>query len=151
MEPKIQKAIESFKTGHNCAQAVLTAYITELKFDADWALSLSSGFGGGMGRLQKTCGAVTGSFMVLGLYNGTRHSENVKKKEMTGEMVREFNAEFTSIHNSLECKDLLACDLNTDEGQAYATDNHLFERVCEKCIEDSILIIEKIISKDAQV
>lgn len=64
-----EKAIVSFKAGLNCAQAVLTAYADDLSFDNNLALSVSCGFGGGMGRLQQTCGAVTGSFMVLGIYN----------------------------------------------------------------------------------
>ena len=63
-----EKAIRSFKSGLNCAQAVLTSYSDELKFDNNMALSVACGFGGGMGRLQETCGAVTGSFMVLGIH-----------------------------------------------------------------------------------
>jgi len=33
MEKKQQKAIESFKSGFNCAQAVLTAYSDQMSFD----------------------------------------------------------------------------------------------------------------------
>jgi C_GCAxxG_C_C family probable redox protein len=62
MEKKEDKAIGLFKSGLNCAQSVLTAYAEELDFDKNLALSISCGFGGGMGRLQETCGAVTGSF-----------------------------------------------------------------------------------------
>lgn len=59
-KPMTVKAIESFRSGLNCAQAVVTAYADELNFDNNLALSVSCGFGGGMGRLQETCGAVTG-------------------------------------------------------------------------------------------
>lgn len=37
-----------------------------LGVDRDAALKLPSGFGGGMGRLAETCGAVTRGFLVLG-------------------------------------------------------------------------------------
>jgi len=46
-----EKAIGSFKSGLNCAQAVVSAYADELNFDNNLALSVSCGFGGGMGRL----------------------------------------------------------------------------------------------------
>ena len=54
MKSKEDKAIRSFKSGLNCAQAVLTAYSDDLSFDNSLALNLSCGFGGGMGRLQET-------------------------------------------------------------------------------------------------
>ncbi len=54
----------------NCAQAVVIAFSDELDFDREMAARISCGFGGGMGRLQETCGAATGSFMVLGIHVG---------------------------------------------------------------------------------
>jgi len=83
MEIKENKAISSFRTGLNCAQAVLTAYSDDLNYDNNLALNISCGFGGGMGRLQETCGAVTGSFMVLSIYNSNRYIDNKEKKEET--------------------------------------------------------------------
>lgn len=68
-----EKAIEPFRAGLNCAQAVLAAYSDDLNFDKNLALNISCGFGGGMGRIQETCGAVTGSFMVLSIYNGKKY------------------------------------------------------------------------------
>jgi len=56
MKPREEKAIQLFQSGLNCAQAVLTAYADDFNFDKGLAMSLSCGFGGGMGRLQETCG-----------------------------------------------------------------------------------------------
>jgi C_GCAxxG_C_C family probable redox protein len=147
MESKENKAIASFKTGLNCAQAVLTAYSDDLNFDNDLALSISCGFGGGMGRLQETCGAVTGSFMVLGIFNSKRLTDNKDKKEETYSMIQEFSNKFRSIHGSMDCKSLLKCDLKTNEGKQYIEENKLTEKVCEKCISDSIKIIEELLGK----
>ena len=77
---KEKKAISSFKNGLNCAQSVVSAYTDEMKFDPGLALSLSCGFGGGMGRLQETCGAVTGSFMILGIHNCKKYQDNKDRK-----------------------------------------------------------------------
>lgn len=69
MKTKAEKAIAYFNSGLNCAQSVFTAYAEEFNIDPELAISISCGFGGGMGRLQETCGAVTGAFMVLGMHN----------------------------------------------------------------------------------
>jgi C_GCAxxG_C_C family probable redox protein len=140
-----EKAITTFRAGLNCAQAVLTAYSDELKIDNNLALSVSCGFGGGMGRLQETCGAVTGSFMVLGIFNCKKLTENKERKEVTYSMIQKFSKEFKQINGTTDCIDLLKCDLKTEEGNAYAKKNDLFGTVCEKCISDSVKIVNILI------
>ena len=147
MNLKEEKAIRTFKSGLNCAQAILTAYSDELNFDNSLALSVSCGFGGGMGRLQETCGAVTGSFMVLGIYNCNKFPENKERKEETYSMIQKFSEKFRSLNGTTDCKSLLKCNLRTEQGQLFAKENNLFETVCEKCIADSIRIIDQLIEK----
>lgn len=144
-ETKEEKAIRKFRAGLNCAQAVLTSYSDVLGFDDALALNISSGFGGGMGRLQETCGAVTGSYMVLGINNGKKYSENVQKKEVTYKMIQRFSEKFKTINGSTDCRSLLKCDLRTEEGHRFAVENNLFGTTCEKCISDSIRIIDEIL------
>lgn len=145
MEYIEEKAIRTFRSGLNCAQAVITAYSEEMKFDNNLALSVSVGFGGGMGRLQKTCGAVTGSFMVLGIHNCKKLSDNKDRKEATYSMIQKFSQEFKLINGTTDCLELLKCDLKTEEGNRYAKVNNLFGTVCEKCISDSVSIINELI------
>jgi len=144
---KEDKAIDSFKSGLNCTQSVLTAYSDDLNFDNHLALRMACGFGAGMGRLQETCGAVTGSFMVLGIYNCKKHSANNDRKEKTYEMIQRFTDRFKANHGATDCKSLLNCDLRTGEGRQYAHDKQLYEIVCEKCISDSIRMIEELIAE----
>lgn len=138
-----EKALYSFYNGMNCAQAVLTAYADHLKFDPGFALSVSSGFGGGMGKMQKTCGVVTGSFMVLGIYNSQKHGDNIKARTATNKMIQGFSVDFKALHGSLDCKVLLNCDFTTDEGEKQFKDKDLKKNVCSKCILDSISLLEK--------
>ncbi len=144
MELKIEKAIRSFNADLNCAQSVMTAYMEEFNIDPEIALSVSCGFGGGMGRLQETCGAVTGAFMVLGIHNCKRYTDNKDRKEKTYAMIQKFSDKFISLHGTMDCRLLLNCDLRTEEGQRYAEDNKLHETICEKCVSDSIRIIEEL-------
>ncbi len=64
---RIENAVSRFAEGYNCSQAVLSAYAEQLGVDGETALKIAAGFGGGLGRMAETCGAVTGAFMVLGL------------------------------------------------------------------------------------
>jgi len=140
-----ETALESFRSGLNCSQAVLKAYCDRLNIDKDLALNISCGFGGGMGRLQETCGAVTGAYMVLSVFNGKKFPDNKDKKEGSYTMIQMFSKRFKSIHGTTDCKSLLNCDLKTEEGQRYAKENRLFETLCEQCISDSINILEDLI------
>ena len=144
MNTKTQKAITSFRSGYNCAQAVLSTFTKDLGVDTNLALSLSSGFGAGMGQLQGTCGAVTGSFMVLSLYNSQKHIDTDKRKENTNNMIQFFNKKFTAIHGTTDCKSLLNCDLKTAAGQEYLKENKLTEKVCEKCVQNAVEILEEL-------
>jgi C_GCAxxG_C_C family probable redox protein len=142
--PIEEKAIATFRAGLNCSQAVFSAYADELNLDNDLAISISCGFGGGMGRLQATCGAVTGSYMVLGVQTCKKFSENKERKEATYAKIQEFSRKFKQLNGTTDCIDLLKCDLKTEEGNRLAKENNLFGTVCEKCISDAVKIIEGI-------
>lgn len=141
-----KKAIQSFKSGNNCAQSVLSTYADLFPFDQNYVVSLASGFGAGMGRLQETCGAVTGSFMVLGLYNGTKYSNNEKRKEATNQLIQAFSKDFTAEFGTLRCKTLINCDLNTAQGQKEFKERKLNENVCQKCISSAVKLTNQLIT-----
>ncbi|MDX2443508.1 MAG: C-GCAxxG-C-C family protein [Bacteroidales bacterium] len=145
MKTKEQKAIQFFRSGSNCAQSVLSAYSGDLKIDNTLAMSISSGFGGGMGRLQRTCGAATGAFMVLGVFNSQKYADSKESKEQTNLMIQKFADKFIAIHGSLVCKTLINSDLNSEKGRQLAREKNLFEEVCEKCVLDSIMIVDELI------
>ena len=127
MKSKEEKAIQSFRAGLNCAQSLMTSYSDELGFDNDLAVRISCGFGGGMGRLQETCGAATGAFMVLGIHYCSKFTDNKDRKEATYSAIQKFADRFKSIHGTLDCKSLLNCDLKTEEGHRYLKENRLSE------------------------
>jgi C_GCAxxG_C_C family probable redox protein len=136
-------AIKEFRDGLNCAQSVLSAYTSDLKIDKNIALSISTGFGGGMGRLQGTCGAVTGAFMAISVFTCRKYEQLNDRKTRSMEMIQSFNEKFLNIHKSTDCRDLLGCNLRTPEGQEYFKIHNLKETVCEKCISNSVGILEE--------
>ena len=145
MKTNQTKAIAAFKSGLNCAQSVVVAFAEDLNFGKEAALNTAVGFGGGMGRMQETCGAVTGAFMVLGIYNSAKYQDNLALKNATYPMIREFDTKFKSIHQTTNCRALLQCDLSSEQGHTFAVENKLFEKICEKCIADAVGIVEELI------
>ena len=64
---RVEKAEELFKSGYNCSQSVIGAFCDDLGLDFNTTMKLSEGFGGGIGRMRLTCGAVSGMVMVTGM------------------------------------------------------------------------------------
>lgn len=141
------KAVNRFNAGFNCAQSVLSPFAEEMDIDKNTILIMTQGFGAGMGRLQETCGAVTGAYMVLGLkYGGSIPDDN--RNEKTIGKIQEFTHRFKEKHSVTTCRELLNCDLKTDEGQQYFSDNSLHDTVCSKCVSNAVEILEELIAKD---
>jgi len=86
---RIETALFRFAVGFNCSQSVLSAYAEHFGFDEETAMKISSGFGGGMGRMADTCGAVTGAYMVLGLKYG-QNSPDQEAKEGIYAWIKDF-------------------------------------------------------------
>lgn len=133
-----EKAISHFREGFNCSQSVLMACAG----DSEAMAKAGAAFGGGMGRLQKTCGAVTGAYIWFGLAYGSEGLPGEDDKARVYDKVREFNRIFVARNGSDLCSELLREDLNTPEGKRRIARNGLTESVCEKCITDAVDIIE---------
>ena len=108
IETRAQRAVDLFKQGYNCSQAVFAscADIYGIE-DQDLALRLSASFGGGMGRMRLVCGAASGMFMLAGLHNGsaTPHDNNGKMENYA--FVQQLAGDFKAKYGSLICAELL--------------------------------------------
>lgn len=137
---KSEHAIQLFGR-YNCSQAVFSTFADELGIDQTIALKLASGFGGGM-ACGETCGAVTASYLVIGLRHG-HTTGDADAKNKTKRLVRQFNAAFEKEHGSLICKKLLNYDLSIHEEQEQARKNQVFDHVCPRLIQTACTILEK--------
>ena len=121
---KAEIAVDLFETC-NCAQSVFAAYAADYDLDKAKALQVALGFGAGMGRLQKTCGAVTGALMVLGLASGFKDGDGRSKIDDVYRKVRQLTDDFIAQKGTIKCRDLLGCDLLTEEGQKFFKERNL--------------------------
>ena len=142
---RADKAVACFREGFACSQAVLSSFAGDFGLDKDMALKLASGFGGGMGRMAQTCGAVTGAYMVIGMKHGATTAQDKAAKEHTYLVIREFNERFKARNQSLICKDLLNCDISTPAGFEEAKQKGLLTTICPKMVRDAVEVLEEML------
>lgn len=68
-EDNVMRAVSNLACGYSCSEAVVAAYAPLFGMARETAARISAGFGGGMAQ-GKTCGAVTGAYMVISLKYG---------------------------------------------------------------------------------
>jgi C_GCAxxG_C_C family probable redox protein len=141
----IDHVITAFNDDFNCAQSIFCSFCTKYGLDKNTALKIATGFGGGMGRSQRTCGAITGSYMVLGLKYGMGLERNKDTRDKTYEYVNKFSDRFKKEFGSLICKDLLNCDISTPEGREYYDQRNYFEKKCLKYVKKAAEILETLL------
>lgn len=143
--PRVQRAERLFRQGYNCAQAVVFAFSDRLASDGNAMLRIASGFGGGIGHRQETCGAVTGAVIVLGHCHGRGLDEPKAKTDNTYARVQEFMCRFEACHGTCACRELLGgCDFNTEVGEREFKERGYREVRCEVFIHDAVRIVEEL-------
>ena len=143
-----EKAIEYFKMGYNCSQSVALAFKDVLDIDEKTLLRLSSSFGGGMGRMRETCGAVSGMLMVAGLLYGYDDPTSPELKNAHYAGVQEVARAFEDRHGSLVCRELLGLKVKHDTPEATPrTDDFYHKRPCIEIIGTAADIMERYIAE----
>lgn len=125
----------------NCSQTVFSLFANDLGINEKVAMKIASGFGGGM-ACAETCGAVTGSYMVIGMKFGHATSDP-DAKAATKLKIQEFNENFKAEHGSLICKQLTGHDISTVEGAAAAHEEGVFGSKCPLFIKTACNILDK--------
>ena len=140
----IELAKKYFEQKYHCSQAVLAAFAEELGLTEEQALKLGGCFGGGICK-GEVCGACAGALMALGMKFGQSDIEDLESRKKTNDITVEFLDLFKAENGSYLCRELLGCDLSTDEGKKYAMDKQLFVEFCPKMVESATLIAEKLL------
>ena len=150
LEERVGKAGRLFKEGgYNCCQAVVLAYCDLFGMDEKTAASLSSGFGGGMGRMREVCGSVSGMVMLSGMLSPADNPSDKAGRTANYALVQEVAGEFRNRNGSIICRELLGLDKKPAEGQATSespvpsdrTAEYYKKRPCEELVKISARII----------
>ncbi len=142
---RAKRAVEVFKEGFSCSQAVLEPFCEDMGMERDTALKISQSFGGGMAHMGETCGAVTGALMVIGLQFGRTKAEDTEAKEQTYTTVHEFIKRFKARYDSIVCKEILGYDVSKDEEFKKAQEEEVFQAICPSLVQLAVEICEDLL------
>lgn len=109
-ETKGEAADRLFRMGYNCCQSVACAFAPEMGLPTETVARLACGFGGGIGRLRETCGAVSGMVLVAGMLRGYSDPGAVDEKTESYALIQTLAAKFRAANGSLICRELLGLD-----------------------------------------
>ena len=125
-EQASQRSLELFTSGYYCAESVLLALAEHQGLQSDLIPKIATGFCSGISRTCGMCGAVSGAIMGINLVAGrSSPSESVEPSySLTQKLISQFEKEYGSVN----CRQLTGCDLATETGQQYFTENNLMER-----------------------
>lgn len=147
-----EAAKTSFNNGFNCAQSVFAAFAPESGIPVDESLRIATAFGGGMGKQQLVCGAVTGALMALGTIRGKGLHDPETKKQEVYLLTRDFCQAFTRKHGSLHCHELLnGLNMLDQEENRKIKDSGLTETHCTRYVADAVEIMERLLEVGVSV
>lgn len=145
MGKRADKAREMFLQGYNCCQAVVGAFAQFYGFDPDTAMKMAEGFGGGLGRMRLTCGAVNGMAMVAGMKMSHGKAGDLQRRGDIYAVVRQMVGEFKEQNGTIICAELLGLSMPKDDSPIpeERTPDYYKRRPCPDKIHQCGLIIEK--------
>lgn len=141
---RVEQAVSLFNEGMLCSQAILLTYGTQFGIDENTAVRVARPFGSGLARMCEICGAVTGAYMVIGLL--CQDDDEKVAKERSYALSRELARRFRERNGSINCQELLQCDLGTPEGQNQFRQDNLVLR-CQSYVRSSAEIVEAILKE----
>ena len=140
-------AYNLFLEGCNCSQAVFCAFSDLVGLDIDFAKKLSSGFGGGIGRLRETCGAVSGMVMAASALYGYSDTSDPELKHAHYKLIQSLCKRFCEKSGSLSCRELLGLSGASDPYSPPRTEEFYKTRPCPRLIALAAEILEDYISE----
>ena len=116
---RADKAVEMKNSGmYNCSQSVAVVLGDDTELTPEQLRQIATGFGGGMGNMQATCGALIGAAMIAGLKTGG-HGTLPKSKQIQEAFARRCGA--------IKCGDLKT----VTDGKPLCP--------CEECVRNAVL------------
>ncbi|MBE5759606.1 MAG: C_GCAxxG_C_C family protein [Clostridiales bacterium] len=134
-----EKAENYFLLGYNCAQSLILTFADDFGLDPKLAERLAFPFGAGMGRLREVCGALSASFMLLGLRSAPKSDLECEayddEKAAAYAEIQAFAKKFEFEFGSIYCRDLLGLEGKSDPKPEKRTLDYYNNRPCNGIIK----------------
>jgi C_GCAxxG_C_C family probable redox protein len=139
---RADEAVDAFKRGLSCSQAIFSVFGKDLGFDPETAVKIASAFGAGVAKTGEICGAASGALMVIGLSQRPEDIQDPSSREKVYAKARRFLDEFTARNASVNCTELVGYDLSDPKQFAEAREKKVFSTRCSKLVRDAGEILE---------
>lgn len=150
---RAEKAKEYFSQGYACSQAVALAFADVVGVEEEILLKSMLPFGGGLGRLRLTCGAVSGMAAIIGLVF-SKEENTPENKQNTYKIVQQLCKEFENETGSLICADLLSgANLKVEVGGVAEnrTEAYYKKRPCGDLVYLAADVLEKYLKEQGKI
>lgn len=138
-------AKQYFLNGYSCSQSVVLSFKDLVGINEKDLVKISSPFGGGMGRMRETCGALTGAFIILGYLYGNDDNDAKKKMDLYVR-VQEIAKKFIEINGFMACRKLLHLDHDIDSPKPEERNAEYYhKRQCPEIVGSAARILDEYI------
>jgi len=129
-----EAAMEYFKQGYNCAQAVAMAFCDVTGLTEEESAKMASSFGGGLGRMREVCGAVSGMALVVGILYGYSDPKDLEAKKDHYALVQKLAGKFREANGSIVCRELLGDHSAIRSAPDARTEEYYKKRPCVELV-----------------
>ena len=136
-----------FDGDFNCAQSVLKALTDVSGLDDLQSEALTAGFGGGMGKHQEICGAVSGACMAISHAVFHMYDDKAEGKEAAYNAVQDFIFKFKEKMTYVRCIDLTQYDFMIEEEKEKFAESGRRDEICVPSVEFAAELATEIIDR----
>lgn len=136
MDEKCKLAMQAYRSGYNCSQAVFCVFAQEMGMNEETAYRIMEGFGGGIGAMQEVCGAFCAAAAVISYFTSNGKQTGTGRAK-TYRAVRRAAELYAQEYGSIRCREIL-------RGNAPKA------LQCGKKVEDAVLLVQKVLAENAE-
>ena len=142
VEARAEQAVNNFKSGYNCAQAVYMAYADLFGMEPKTAAVIAAPMGAGIGRMREVCGTVSGAALVAGLAFPCDNPHDLDSKTRCYALVQQVAERFRQENGSIICRELLGiAPIKESPVPSPRTDSYYKKRPCVELVRMSATFI----------
>lgn len=140
-----EKAMMLFNEGYACSQAIVMAFQDVVGINSDTLMKISLPLGGGISRLRRTCGAVLGMSLIVGLLFGSDtvdHENKLKVYEINQKLIEKFE-EKRGTSNCLKLLEKAGLEVEVKGEAEKRTSEYYSKRPCGYIVYDAARVLEE--------
>lgn len=151
IEERVARAVGYFKSGYNCAQAVVMAYDDVMDLSVEALAKIAAPFGGGMGRMREVCGTVSGMTFIAGAISPAINPQNLEERKANYALVQHFAERFRQENGDIVCRRLLGLEPMAERSEtpmpSQRTEEYYRKRPCAEYVASAARIVAEYLAE----